>query len=497
MSLSGKCDSALADAPSHKELAMSCVRWIVAVGAVAVFTSWLPSASAQGLFGGNLFRGSGGQRINNNGNNNGYYEQPATYYAPVAPAPAPASAPAVTEVKPKENDALALDHAAVQAMNAKLAGRQQNHASQAGIKLNAAMEQYLAQGARGSAISNIAQAQQEWREAVVSKDPKDFRKFQTSFKLAPEQRMWLDTRITLLQYEHDLKSGYLTQAGKDARLDEIQKSVAMWPTSATKAGVQESLSESGKFSDLSKLVDLAPTADNSLQLVFSGFQSAKLTADDMSDLTGLPIMGADAIDDSTVSVGGILLMNPEENGETVNYNIGTYGYTMKPGEKQSLTQSYVVSFDPGDGTAVKKVTLTSGVYQFVLLPGAWELRKITPKIQIDNSRHHAAFHYLINGKEASVEPYRKAEHTDSGAMVIQFDRGDGGALARKVVASGTLVVGVDPEKLSLDLFNASDAPATTVAANGGSQGTSSVANDARTQEKQIQEALARLKARGN
>ena len=232
---------------------------------------------------------------------------------------------------------------------------------------------------RGSAISNIAQAQQEWREAVVSSDPKDFRKFQTAFKLAPEQRMWLDTRITLLQYERDLKAGYLTQAGKDARLDEIQKSVAMWPTSATKAGVQESLSESGKFSDLAKLVNLVPTADNSLQLVFRGFENAKLTADDMADLTGLPIMGVAAIDDSTVSVGGILLMNPEENGETVNYNIGTYGYAMKPGEKQSLTQSYVVSFDPGDGTAVKKVTLSSGVYQFVLLPGPGSCARSRPK----------------------------------------------------------------------------------------------------------------------
>jgi hypothetical protein len=485
---------------------MSSVRWIVAVSAVVALISPLPSASAQGLFGGNLFRGGGAgggggrNNNNNNGNNNGnnnYYEQPATYYAPVAPAPAPAAAPAASEVKPKENEALSLDQAAVQSMNAKLASRQQNHASQAGDKVNAAMEQYLAQGARGSAISNIAQAQQEWREAVVSSDPKDFRKFQTAFKLAPEQRMWLDTRITLLQYERDLKAGYLTQAGKDARLDEIQKSVAMWPTSATKAGVQESLSESGKFSDLAKLVNLAPTADNSLQLVFRGFENAKLTADDMADLTGLPIMGVAAIDDSTVSVGGILLMNPEENGETVNYNIGTYGYAMKPGEKQSLTQSYVVSFDPGDGTAVKKVTLSSGVYQFVLLPGAWELRKITPKIQIDNSRHHAAFHYLINGKEASVEPYRKAEHTESGAMVIQFDRGDGSALARKVAASGTLVVGVDPAKLSLDLFHASDAPAVTRAAAGGSQGINSVASDARSQQKQIEEALARLKARGN
>jgi len=459
---------------------------------------WLPGLIEGGA---NLIeragRNNSGNQRNNSNNDEEYYPVQPAYYAPPAPPPAPPKNTVAKDVKPKRNEPQLL----LRNYSAEFDARQQNEASKAGGKVDAAIEEYLEKGAPGSTLTAAekAQASKDWVAAVASGDPKKFEQFQKDYgsKLGTDQQKWLDTRVAILQYEKDLQSGLLSQAGKDERWSKINNSMSTWGPSILKQGVQDNVNAMGKYNDLGKLADLSQGADNPFGIMLVGFQNAGFSPDEMGDVLDLPIMTDPPAGDSTVAVADILIMNPEDNGQAVSYSIASHSYKMKPGEKQSLTQSYVLSFDPGNGAAAKQYTLSTGVYHFVLARGAWELEKVTPKVVIDNSQYRGTFNYLINGKNAALLPGQVIEHTDSSAIVIEFDRGDGGSPARKVLTTGTFVVGIDAAKQGLDLFESKDDPQSTLIAGGPSSGSRDARSAAkRTKQQEIEEALARLKARG-
>ena len=85
---------------------------------------------------------------------------------------------------------------------------------------------------------------------------------------------------------------------------------------------------------------------------------------------------------------------------------------------------------------------------------------VTPK-------YSTAFGELVTGEHIEVgrltfkQGEGAVEHAHPQPIVIEFDRGDGGKTARKMLFSGTYVIGIDPEKQCLDLFDPALLPSTT------------------------------------
>ena len=404
----------------------------------------------------------------------------------------------VVAKKPVTNARLGLHDEDFDRISAETAAYQNAEAAKAGGKLDAGIQNSI----QSSSLSepDKTKTNEAWADAVLSGDPKKYEEFKKNFggNLTPQAQEWLDTRIALLNYGKELESGLLTGAQMDDRLQNLHSMIDGMGPSVLKEGIQSNLTQMDKYNDLGKLATLVQGTANSFQVLCEGCQNAGLSSAEMSDVMGMPIMLEVAETDSKVALADILLANPEENGQAVGYNLGSHVFTMKPGEKQPLTQSYVLSLDPGNGTTPKQYTLDSGVYEFDLHGSAWDLSKVTPKVTIDNTRYKGKFAYTVNGQEASLAPGQVVEHTDSSAIVIEFDRGDGSTPARKVLTTGTFVVGIDPAKQCLDLYDAKEEPRSTFIAGGSGIGNSAVsAGSKKSRQQQIEEALARLKARGS
>lgn len=470
-----------------------------------------------------VFNAAGTAAANSNSNNNnnygnrggrdGYYPPRQTYPQQqaqptyVRPQPVAATSRPVTPVKnvvrqqpkqPKSNDGFNLDNHEMNAMSAEFDARQANEASKGAGKVDAAIENELS-------MLNDAEANKDYQDAVLSGDPEKMKEFQDKHggKLSDEGQKALDVRIALGEYERDVASGLLTGPGKDQRLDEINDKFAAMGDTPLKKSLGDNISEMDKFNELGKLSELAQDSDNPWDVMMEGTQNAGYPVSFLAEVSGMPLMTDPLIDSSASAAATTVILNPEENGQSVNYNLGPHPYSIGPGQSQRLEKSYVIAFDPGNGGAVKKYTLGTGTYKFVLTNGSWDLKTVKIAVTIDNSQYDGTFNYLVDGKDAVLQSGQAADLTSSLPIIIEFDRGDGGKPARKVLTEGTFVVGVDASQQRLDLFDASASPDTTFVASSGSNSSSSAISTTNKPKskradkaKQIQEALARLKAKG-
>jgi hypothetical protein len=425
-----------------------------------------------------------------------YVPPPQQYYYPTpqpAARPAPAPPKNLVAKKPPKNANFQLTGADFNTMSAELDARQGVEVAEAGGKLDAAIENHL----ENSNLSpqDKAAAQKAWAEAVTSGDSKKFEEFQDKFgsKLSPDGQKMVDTRVELANYRDDLLGGGLTAGQKESRLEKIDKLITSLPPGPLQNGLQDNLGQMQQFNDLSNLVTLTQGNDNALQLIMTGSNNAGLGPGFVAEISGLPIMGTEALSDSKVAITDILLMNDRDSEQSISYTLGQHTYTMGPGEKQALTKSYVVAFHTGVGETTKRYTLTKGVYRFVQTSAGWDLsRDETVTVVIDNTEYMGSFSYLLNGKQFSVGAGESKEHSDTTAIAIEFDRGNG-TTTRKVVSTGTYQVGIDPNGTLLDLYEVEAATAesdTIVSARPVRQD-----NGAKSKAKQIEEALARLKAK--
>jgi hypothetical protein len=395
--------------------------------------------------------------------------------------------------KPKPNAAFHLTEMNFRRMNAEFDMRIAEQASDAGGELDLSIQQGVFDAINQKKLDQAAA--DEYREAARSDDPKKLEAWRDKYasQLTPDEQKQLDVRIDLLKLQEDVKSGELTQEGKDERIKEIMDTVDGWKPSPIKDALQGNLADMDKFNELGKLSDLAEESENPLQIMTTGIENAGFPPTLIVEITGVPIMTAPPVANSSAPPANILLSNPAKNAQQVSYNLGPHPYTMAPGETQSLNTSYVISFDPGDGSESRQYSLGSGAYQFSLQNNRWELARITPRVTIDNTRYNGTFNYLVNGQEASLNPGEVVEHTDPTAVVIEFDRGAGAQPARKVLTSGKYVVGIDPAGQSLDLYDAANAPQPPEVPDEPSPPRT---NAKRSKAQLIEEALARLKARG-
>jgi hypothetical protein len=464
--------------------------------------------------------------------NQGYIHRTPTYPQPAYPQPsypqpsssqpppsntvrtqAPPRNTVVVARKPVANAQFNLSDTEYERMSAEFDARQASEAAEAGGKMDVAIQEAI-DLYPGPEKKEMKAA---WVEAMLSGDPEKFKAFQRDYgdKLPQIHQDVLETRITIGEYQKDLLAGLVTS--DDQRLADIKTKVAGWPPSVFKDSVQGNVAQMDKYSELGKLAALVQGTDNPLQVMLLGIESAGFEPSLMADVCGQPIITEPPTADSVVAVQDILLLNPEQNGQDISYTLANSPFTMKPGEKQSLNRSYTLLFDPGNGAAAKQVTLVSGVYHFVLDAGAWDVLKVTPRVTLDNTRYSGPFRYVVNSQQATLAAGQVTEHTGDSGIVIEFDRGDGGPPARKLLSTGVYFVGIDPAKQCLELYESHLAPSlSSPVSPPGNNFVDAILNSAieaaappmpakaarvsnppaKSRQRQIEEALARLKTAG-
>ncbi len=71
----------------------------------------------------------------------------------------------------------------------------------------------------------------------------------------------------------------------------------------------------------------------------------------------------------------IRIINPPENGVTLNYTVNGFRFSIPPGHTQELNDDrrWVIEFSQGAGFGPAKYALQPGRYHFASSPGGWEL----------------------------------------------------------------------------------------------------------------------------
>jgi hypothetical protein len=279
--------------------------------------------------------------------------------------------------------------------------------------------------------------------------------------------------------------------------------IALWPDSPTKAKVSASLVQVIQLNELLSLALLAQETDNPWIVMFEGLLYAGYPASYFADVCGVPVRIDPVTDSGGNAAATTVILNPEETGQSVHYNLGPYPFSIGPGQAQRLERSYVISFDPGNGGTVKKYTLGTGPYQLVVGPGGWDLQSVKVAVTIDNSQYKGTFHYQVDGKDAVLQSGQAVDLTSLLPIVIAFDRGDGGKPARKILTHGTYRVGIDAVQRRLDLFDANHQPDIGLLAASEPESsiisisTSTAQSKRDRRDRQIQEVFARLKTVSN
>jgi hypothetical protein len=195
---------------------------------------------------------------------------------------------------------------------------------------------------------------------------------------------------------------------------------------------------------------------------------------------GLPVYDYPAVpntDESAVQNVGVVLRNPESNGDTIHYTIQDYDATayknkdyskMKadkilPGGDKPYRKSASqwIRFSRGDGLGYTENKLDDGAFYFA--PAAdgngWELRLDQTIVTIDNAGNRQDFYYVIDNRQSIVAAKQKAEHVSRYGSICVFDRGDGQVLRKKLKTNTVYRVGVNIDTNLWDLFPSDEAVA--------------------------------------
>lgn len=196
---------------------------------------------------------------------------------------------------------------------------------------------------------------------------------------------------------------------------------------------------------------------------------------------GLPVYDYPAVpntDESAVENYGVVLRNPESNGQTIYYQIQDYDpvaykahdYSRMTNEKllpdgepkvYRRKESQWVRFSRGEGLPYMENKLDDGAFYFAPAAdgGGWELKLDQTVVTIDNAGNRQDFYYLIDNRQSIVAAKQKGEHSSRYGSIVVFDRGDGRVLRKKLKSNTTYKVGVNIDTNLWDLFPADDAVA--------------------------------------
>ena len=211
------------------------------------------------------------------------------------------------------------------------------------------------------------------------------------------------------------------------------------------------------------------------------------------DVFGVPVGVGDPVPDASGDVAkrvkdGVLLMNPAENGQAIEYVSANKNYSMGSGYTQVLpaTQAWVIEFDRG-GTGTAKYTLKEGAYAFGSSDKGWELFKQTFTVTVENPGEEA-FNYNVDNTQCQLAGGQSKTHTSPFPILVRFDRGNGKEAQKKVMdRNAHYQIAVDPADGFWDMFPtvdpatiaSTDSPAEQPENGKGGKSTSSKARAAR------------------
>jgi hypothetical protein len=174
-----------------------------------------------------------------------------------------------------------------------------------------------------------------------------------------------------------------------------------------------------------------------------------------------PVSGTADPDPTPAADTRVVLVNPEDSGGPLSYRLsGSHSYTIEPGYSQVLTNkpSWLVEFDRGESFGQAKYNIGPGTYTFTATQKGWELYDTTFTVVVDNGANENDFHFVTDGQACTVKAGESCTLTGKYAIVVSFDRGDGGEPCEKACQSGTYRVGVNDKTQLLDLLaDSSDA----------------------------------------
>lgn len=394
------------------------------------------------------------------------YRQQQSYAPTPAPAPVAPAAPRneIVKNKAKSNE---LDFSPIRLRaSAETDARQQVEAEQSKAMLDADLLVRITNGGNAAVIN-------DWKEVLrKGGTTADVEAFLAKYGPAGNNTLTadvladLDLRQKFSRYGDDLANGTLTEMGKRQALDDLQLSVA---AAAAKPGANttfygtlaSNVTEMNNFNTMGQLADATQGTANPFPVLVQGAQQMGMPVMFVSEMTGFPVMGIDPIPDVVEGKpASILICNPEANGQAISYLLDAHRFDMAAGAQQRLDRSYQISFDPGAGGGTKRYQLADGVYEWSRdSESGWKLFKSKINVVIDNSRYDGEFRYLLNNEHKSVAAGEVAEHSSDRLLEVTFDSGKGGTPSRKVLKSGRYIVGLDPDRGLLDLFDAAQADA--------------------------------------
>ncbi len=150
---------------------------------------------------------------------------------------------------------------------------------------------------------------------------------------------------------------------------------------------------------------------------------------------------------TATSTFGLVLVDPQDSGGSVNYTLDGTAYTIDPGTVQqgSGAGPWLVEFDRGvEGSGAARYLLTSGTYTFTLTDKGWELYNTTEQqvkhrlLVVNPKDSGGSVNYLLDGETRAIDPDSVQDLSAPGPWVVEFDRGiEGGQPARYRLTEGT------------------------------------------------------------
>lgn len=187
-----------------------------------------------------------------------------------------------------------------------------------------------------------------------------------------------------------------------------------------------------------------------------GVGAFELTNGSVAQSMGLPVAPGSpvAANDTTMTLDGVVLINPSNTGTTVHYKLKDTDYTMDPGFTQALAgDSWLVDFHRGGSFGRKSYKVSSGAYAFTPTNQGWELYSKTFEVMVDNSENPHEFNYAVQNEHATVGPRQTETHTSKYPIYIRFDRGNGSSIKQVKVQEGTVKVAMNPSDGLWDLYS--------------------------------------------
>jgi hypothetical protein len=150
----------------------------------------------------------------------------------------------------------------------------------------------------------------------------------------------------------------------------------------------------------------------------------------------------------------VIIVNPEDSGGSLSYVLaGAHSYTIDPGFTQALDgqPSWLIEFDRGGSFGQARYTIGPGTYTFTATENGWELYNTQFTVVLDNSANETDFSFVKDGQVQTIAAGASITLADKYAIVVSFDRGDGGEPGEKTFKSGTYRIGVNEKTNLLDL----------------------------------------------